>query len=59
MSKKVEECVVGYSGKLKILFMPLYNAELNPEERVWSDSKVNEDDCVEVMDRGGFKRESD
>jgi len=38
-SKKVNECVASFDGKLEIYTLPSYSPELNPVEQVWNNVK--------------------
>jgi transposase len=40
-SKKVKAYIESLGGKLKLLFLPPYSPELNPDELVWNDVKNN------------------
>lgn len=40
-SKKVKAYVASLQGKLRLLFLPPYSPELNPDELVWNDVKNN------------------
>lgn len=38
-SKKVNDCIASFDGKLEVYTLPSYSPELNPVEQVWNDVK--------------------
>ncbi len=50
-AKVVRDCVAKYDGKLRLFFLPPYSPELNPDEQVWRDLKMNGIGRSEITDR--------
>ena len=44
-----------YGGKLRLFFLPPYSPELNPDEQVWRDLKMNGIGRSEIIDQGDME----
>lgn len=55
-SKAVKEYVASLKGKLRLIFLPPYSPELNPDELVWNELKNNVVGREIVRDRSDLKK---
>lgn len=55
-SKQVKACVESLKGKLRLIFLPPYSPELNPDELVWNDLKNNVIGRSIIQDKKDLKR---
>lgn len=56
-SKKVKEFVAATKGRLRLVFLPPYSPELNPDELVWNNVKNQVVGRKVIRDRPELKRE--
>jgi len=54
-AKLVADCVAEYGGRLRLFFLPPYSPELNPDEQVWRDLKMNGIGRSEITDRSDME----
>jgi transposase len=55
-SKQVKEFVASQDGKLRLIFLPPYSPELNPDELVWNDVKNNVVGKTVIQDKKDLKK---
>ena len=56
-AKAVADCVAKFGGQLRLFFLPPYSPELNPDEQVWRDLKMNGIGRSEITDRGDMEEQ--